>query len=759
MQKPPAERTPAAIPAIAFVTGLALAPFLSNGSAIIAGSITVAVLSSLIRQRHRAVTVLIFLFFGAGFLLQTKNISRHGLALGKTNSGSRFCAIRAPIGQGWKTDRNGGWRLRANHFTLVENGNPTRVDAPLLVILRTEPAALTGQKEIALDGFLEFDREREEWRVVVKSSRLVQYEGLLNPWHPLSWNRAIQRGLALVERAYPKRRTVLAMIRALVLGDASGLPREVSQIYRRSGTYHLLVFSGMQITMFAACIVFFFRLLQSPRLGDWILLTIAIVAPLFSGDAPAVSRASWMIGLYAFSRILHRPTTIENLYFVSALLRLSVYPDELYDGGFALTYAATGGLIFLGKPLSHLRPGPIWNALAYGLGAEVAIAPLTLLYFNQLALSGPFLTALIGPVLTVLLILGMVICGVSLINPSLTPFLLAAFQMIHDLTLSLQAWIGDHVQAIVLGASPPLPVIVAGYCSAILLVAISPRRALIIAILFCSTATAFRPVASTPAGSLDVHLLDVGQGDAILIRSSERSMLLDGGGYRDDPDFGMRVLVPLLLARGVRHLDSVALSHPHPDHCGGLIGLLEVFPVKSLRISPRHLSTPCGRDLVENSLRRNVRVEPVRGGMSLTEPFDLRVWQSRAQFKRARENNDSVLYRLVHGNRALLLTGDLEKESERLLLEEGGIELPSDILKVGHHGSRFSTTDEFLAAVRPRIALISSGSRNPFGHPSQPVIERLRSRGVKICRTDKSGNIQLKLRGAHIFIHREIDTR
>lgn len=759
MQRPPAERIPAATPALAFVTGLAFAPFLSNGSAILAGSIAVAFLSSLIRQRHRAITVLVFLFFAAGFLLQSRKISEHRLALGETIAGSRFCAIRAPIGQGWKIDRTGGWRLRTTYFSLVGTGTPMKVDAPLLVILRTQPAAVTGQKEVTLDGFLAFDREREEWRMVVKSSRLVQYQGLVSRWHPISWNRAIQHGLALVERAQPNRRTVLAMIGALVLGDASRLPREVSQIYRRSGTYHLLVFSGMQITMFAACIVFFFRMLHSPRVGDWILLAISVVAPLFSGDAPAVSRASWMIGLYAFSRILHRPTTIENLYFVSALLRLAVYPDELYDGGFALTYAATGGLIFLGKPLSHLRPGPIWKAIAYGLGAEVAIAPLTLLYFNQLVLAGPFLTALIGPVLTVLLILGTVICGVSMIDPSLTPFLLATFQILHDLTLSVQAWIGDHVQTIILGASPPLPVITAGYCSAILLIAISRRRALVMAILLCSTSTAFRPVPAPPAGSLDVHLLDVGQGDAILIRSSERSMLLDGGGHRDDPDFGRRVLVPLLLARGVRHLDSVALSHPHPDHCGGLIGLLEIFPVSSLRISPRHLSTPCGRDLLENSLRRNVRVEPVRGGMSLSEPFDLRVWQSRVRFKRARENNDSVLYRLIHGSRSILLTGDLEKESEQLLIEEGTIELPSDVLKVGHHGSKFSTTDEFLAAVRPRIALISSGSRNPFGHPSGPVIDRLRSRRVKIFRADESGNIQLQLRGPHIFIHREIDTR
>ena len=757
MPRPPVERIPAAFPALAFAAGLALAPLLNNGSAIIAGSAAVAFLGSLIRRGHRATIVLFFLFFAGGFLLQANKSSEHQESLRASIAARGFCAIRAPLGLGWRNDRTGGWQLRATHFTLVETD--THVDAQLLVILRTPPVAVVDQKEVTLEGFLEFEPEREEWRMVVKSSRLLQYKGILSRWHPSSWNRAIQRGLTRVENANPNRRTVTAMIRALVLGDASRLPREVTAVYRRSGTYHLLVFSGMQITMFAACIVFFFRVLHWPRAGDWILLTISIVAPMFAGDAPAVSRASWMIGLYALSRILHRPTTIENLYFVSALLRLAVYPDELRDGGFALTYAATGGLIFLGKPLSQLLPGPIGNALAYGLGAEVAIAPLTLLYFNQLVLSGPFLTALIGPALTVMLILGMVICGVSIIDPALTPFFLAAFQILHDLTLSAQSWVGDHIQAIVLGASPPVPAIIAGYCSAVVLIAISGRRAIIITVLLLTTSTAFRPVPQTPPGALDVYLLDVGQGDSILVRSSTRSMLLDGGGNRDDPDFGRRVLVPLLLARGIRRLDSVALTHPHPDHCGGLTGLLEIFPVNSLHISPRHIATPCGRDLLENALRRRVSVEPVYSGRSFSRPFDLQVWQSERKFKRARENNDSVLYRLSHGNRSLLFTGDLEKESERVLIEDNTIALSSDALKVGHHGSKFSTTDEFLGRVKPRIALISSGRRNPFGHPSSQVIDRLKRHGVRIFRTDQSGTIRLQLRGNGIYIHREIDTR
>jgi len=704
-------------------------------------------------------TVLWFLFLSAGLMVQTRTQSEQQLALRAVPAGGRFCSIRAPIGRGWTVDRAGEWRLRATHFTVAESDKPLNIDAPLLVILRTEPVVVSDQKDVLLDGNLVFDQDRREWRMVVKSSRLVTYKGLLSRWHPISWNRSVQRQLELVELTHPERRTVLAMITALVLGDAGRLPSDVRQIYRRSGTYHLLVFSGMQITMFAACIVFFFRVLHSPRVGDWILLSISIAAPLFSGDAPAVSRASWMIGLFALSRILHRPTTTENLFFVSALLRLAVFPDELYDGGFALTYAATGGLIFLGKPLSRVRPGPIGSVLAFGLGAELAIAPLTLLYFNQLTLSGPFLTALLAPVFTVMLILGIAICAVSMIDPSWTSVLLTFFQLLHDATMTVQAWIGDHVQAVILGASPPVLIVAAAYFASVLLIATSRRRALVVVILAGTALLAFRPLPGTPSGSLDVHVLDVGQGDAILIRSSDRTMLIDGGGHRDDPDFGRRVLIPLLLARGVRHLDLVALSHPHPDHCGGLTGLIEIFPVSTLIIAPRHLSTPCGRELLANAMRKNVSVESARDGMSRSDPFQLRIWQSRVRFKRAAENNDSVLYRLSHGKRSILLTGDLEKESERLLLEERSIDLQSDVLKVGHHGSRFSTTEELLAAVAPRIAVISSGSRNPFGHPSAPVLNRLRDHQVNVCRTDRSGNIHLRLEGRHIFIRREIDTR
>lgn len=758
MLKPPVDRIPAAIPVVAFVTGLAFAPLLRGGHPV-AGTMAIACLCFFLRHRYRSAVVLSCLFLSAGLVIHSRTQAERLRSIHASPASGRNCSIRVPIGAGWIVDRAGGWRLRAPHFILDGSARPQTIDAPVLVILRTEPVAVANQKNVLLEGYLQLDEERREWRMIVKSSRLASYEGRLSRWHPTSWNRSVQRSLAVVEAAYPERRTVLAMIAALVLGDASRLPRDVQQIYRRSGTYHLLVFSGMQITMFAACIVFFFRVLHSPRVGDWILLSISVIAPLFAGDAPAVSRASWMIGLYALSRILHRPTTTENLYFVSALLRLAVFPDELRDGGFALTYAATGGLIFLGKPLSRVLPGPVGSVLAFGLGAELAIAPLTLLYFNQLALSGPFLTALIAPLFTVMLMLGMAICAASMIDPSWTSVPLAILQVLHDATMTLQAWIGDHVQAIILGPAPPLLIVTGAYFAAVLLIAISRRRAPVVLILAFSTVSAFRPMPAIPSGTMEVHVLDVGQGDAILLRSSDRTMLIDGGGYRDDADFGRRVLIPLLLARGVRQLDLVALSHPHPDHCGGLTGLIEIFPVRTLMLSPRHISTSCGGDLLSNALRKGVGVVSARDGMALSDPFPLKIWQSRMRFKRASENNDSVLYRVRHGRRSLLLTGDLEKESEQILLREGTFELRSDILKVGHHGSRFSTTEEFLAAVLPRIAVISAGSRNSFGHPSTEVLNRLRGERVSVCRTDISGNIDLRLQSNHIFIHREIDTR
>jgi competence protein ComEC len=248
---------------------------------------------------------------------------------------------------------------------------------------------------------------------------------------------------------------------------------------------------------------------------------------------------------------------------------------------------------------------------------------------------------------------------------------------------------------------------------------------------------------------VELTALDVGQGDSILLRDSQATMHVEGGGRNEDARFGESPLLPLLVDRGVAHVDVVVLSHAHPDHCGGLPAVLEHLDPGELWLAPRALRGECAQDILTSAAEHRVPIRillrpatRVVGTMRVTTLLPSR------GFRRAPENNSSVVLRIEGEGRRILLTGDLEREGELDLLDS---DLRASILKVPHHGSRSSTIEPFLERVAPRVALISCGRDNLFHHPHDEVIERLDANGVRIWRTDRDGSVTLRIRGSHVF--------
>jgi competence protein ComEC len=255
------------------------------------------------------------------------------------------------------------------------------------------------------------------------------------------------------------------------------------------------------------------------------------------------------------------------------------------------------------------------------------------------------------------------------------------------------------------------------------------------------------------AAAPSVEILDVGQGDATLVRYARDAILVDGGGSLRDPRFGSRVLIPALVTRGVRRLDAVVLTHPHPDHCVGLIPVMQSLEVGELWISGRHAGESCTARLVDIAFLRGIpvriaeRATPVAIGSIALEPMVPRI-----RFKRAFLNNTSIVLRVRFGRQSALLTGDIEKDAERTLVEDFGPRLDTDVLKVAHHGSRTSTTSRFLDATSPATAVISCGRDNRFGHPAADVVEELRWRRIRVFRTDRDGSVRLTFRETRVAV-------
>jgi competence protein ComEC len=258
-------------------------------------------------------------------------------------------------------------------------------------------------------------------------------------------------------------------------------------------------------------------------------------------------------------------------------------------------------------------------------------------------------------------------------------------------------------------------------------------------------------------------VLDVGQGDSIFAAfPGGRTMLIDGGGlpgsewvgaYRSGTDVGEEVVSPYLWSRGLKRLDVVALTHADHDHVDGLYSVLENFSVRELWVGSDDPRPAFQRLLAEARSRGVAIIHQSRGAEFNWQGAEGSVlWPPANEPVGKIANDSSLVLRLSDGQTHFLLTGDIEKQTEEELVAEG-VPLASDFLKVPHHGSRTSSTQEFLAAVAPRVAVVSVGAANPFGHPAPEIVERYEHDGIRLLRTDRDGAVTALTGGQNLSVH------
>ncbi|HUP49926.1 MAG TPA: DNA internalization-related competence protein ComEC/Rec2 [Thermoanaerobaculia bacterium] len=728
---------PAALPLIAFTAALGFGPLLVSSRW---AGLGIGLVALLIAARHgpRAATIAGFAALGLLIAAREQTLRSTERRILARLDQERFVTIEAPLQRDWSA-RPHVFVLGSSRFR-VEGGE---VRAPLAIYARFLPPPIGMEATIRAEGHLRPDR-RGGYTLSLKSARLMGYAGRLSLRSPAAWNRVIANRLREHAAA---RAEEIAMIEALLLGRGERLSEQTKEDFKRGGTYHLLVFSGLQISLAAGVITMLLRWGGAARAADFSLLAFALAAPAFVGPEASVSRASTAVALYALSRIARRPTTFENLWCVAAGARLILVPSDLFEPAFHLTYAGAGALLFIGRPLARTR----LRWMAYAIAAEVAIAPLTLFHFHQYALGGSVTTILMTPLIFAMLVIGALFSGTEL------AFLLDLVRLLNAVCALMNRAASPGFGFF---TAPPPASIVAGFGAAVVAIAAlrgAARTAAVMLALLVPPAAAiatYHRRATVDAPRLVA--LDVGQGDALLVRSGRRAFLVDGGGRRDDVRFGESVLLPLLLDRGVRRLEAVILSHAHPDHCVGLAAAIRHLEVREIWISPRKFQGECAHLLLDAARERFTPIRILRGG----ERLDLGEVTAEAvittmRFRRAPENNHSVVVAAAIGRRSILLTGDIERDAER---ELATIVSPADVLKVPHHGSRSSTSPMFLDAVRPAVAIISCGLHNFFGHPHPDVLAELRRRRIRIWRTDLSGTIEVVFAGDRLEVRPEIDT-
>ncbi len=613
------------------------------------------------------------------------------------------------------------------------------------------------------------------WRLRAKSGRLVSVETGPGPLDRLAGalRARVEEGLAAagaaraVDGAAPGLGGPFA--RALLLGDGGDVPPAVKRSLRRLGLGHLLAVSGLHVGMVAGVVLLLATPL--PRSARWLAGLGAVgLYLLLVGPRPSLLRASAMACLAVVALLAERPPSARNALAVVAAALVLARPSALGEPGFQLSVGATAGLLWLspglaarwgGTPGLRRLPGPVREGLAVSAGAQLGTLPWALPLFCLLVPAAPLVNLVAVPWAAVLL----VSCGLWSSLAALAPGSEAAAALAGALLPALDLLASP---AGLLPALPPspwtsLPLAVGAAPAALLALALFgclawPRLGLpVLAAALAWTAADGARLAG-PRSLPELVMIDVGQGDAILLRDGGETLLVDGGGWPAG-DLGGRVLLPTLATLGVRRLDRVLLTHPDRDHCGGLVQIAGYFAVGEVWTGPGIAPDDpgCGGELagLPGVRHRTVAVgDRHRVGRFRLEVLHPERPEVGGPGRSARGENDAsvVLAAEVFGRRTLL-TGDVEAAGESELVRRG-LGLDCDTLKVAHHGSRSSTTPAFLAAATPELAFVSAGARNPYGHPAPEVLGRLRRAGARVLRTDRHGMVVLRF---HPGGHRRIE--
>jgi len=562
--------------------------------------------------------------------------------------------------------------------------------------------------------------------------------------------------------------TSAALLGGLLLGEKTGLPPEASEAFRRAGVYHILAVSGFNVALLASSVFFVLSTLGVPRRVTAVVAGAALVGfALVVGGQASVLRATVMGLLLLGALLLDRESQLMNALALAVLLLLAWRPGDLGEPGFQLSFAATAGIIHLAPPLTSWLIGKRWPGwlaapMAVSLGAQAAVTPVMLVHFNQLSLIGIVANLVVVPMAAVGTTLGMLALLTAAVSAWAADVL---FQALWPLLLALRAavWVAARVPGAMVHLPAPSWAAIAAWCVALALLPYLGSRRWIRATVMVSLALVLGlsiwPWVAPDNGRLRVTFLDVGQGDAILVELPEgQRLLVDGGpGGNQRLDVGERVLAPFLWNRPTQRLDVVALTHPDSDHSGGLRAVLTRFGVREFWENGRWITG------TEETLRAVER----SGACRRTLVAGQRLWLGSALLTVLNpdgsrplddpppegQNEESLVLRLDWRGFSLLLTGDLGGPGEeRLLADHAPVRALA--LKVGHHGSRYSSTGAFLDAVEPAVAIISVGARNSFGHPTPEVLGRLEAAGARIYRTDRDGAVILETDGITLSITR-----
>jgi competence protein ComEC len=541
---------------------------------------------------------------------------------------------------------------------------------------------------------------------------------------------------------------------ALAIGDQRAIPKAQWQVFTRTGVNHLMSISGLHVTMVSglvfACAYWLWLRLPRLKLRFPAIKAAAIAGALaaisyaaLAGFAVPAQRTVYMLLAVAAALFLGRTSSASTILAAALLLVVVLDPWAVLSAGFWLSFGAVALIMYVS--VARLRAASrlvTWTRMQWAI--TLGLIPLMLVLFQQTSIVSPLANAVAIPLVS------LIVVPLTLLStiPALD-FLLSAAHAAMALCMSVLEFLGAAPEAVWQQHAPPAWSLVVALIGALWLLAPRGTPARVAgAVGFLPLFLAIPPAPENDSFSLSV--LDVGQGLAVVARTQNHALLYDAGPeYSPDRDAGERIVVPFLRGAGISRLDLLIVSHDDSDHSGGAESVLQAMPVHRLVSSLFNSHSIAAQ--VENK-------EQCRAGYSwewdgvrfdMLHPVDA----SYGNFK-LKDNALGCVLKISSQRGSALLTADIEQAQERELVTRAANELHANVLIAPHHGSKSSSSEQFVREVNPAMVVFSSGYRNPFGHPRPEVVERYRAIGAEILRTDQDGALLLNFSSAQVSVRK-----
>jgi competence protein ComEC len=632
---------------------------------------------------------------------------------------------------------------------------------------------------------------------------------------PLEWVYSLRNRLFhTLAKVLPEPQASLAQ--GIILGIRYNIPASIKDDFVRTGTAHILAISGINLSIVAGMLLSIGIWLFGKRrhIYLWLALGTIWLYTLLTGMNPPVVRGAIMASLFLSAELLGRQrTAITSLAFAAAIM-VGINPQILWDASFQLSFLAMAGLIFIAPPFQTVGrkavnaamgekgigvslASIITDSLSVTLAATIAVWPLIAHYFGIVSLVGPLATFLALPALPDIIVAGALAGLIGLfalpaaqaigwlawlftsymllVVDGLAPLPLSSIEvgsvdpaliLIYYLVLAAAIWLGSNRSRLGNWVSQATTRLKSGANKSTTLVSQLPKRWIIPPLLVLAILASVA-AATMPDNNLHVSFLNVGEGDAILIQKGNQQILIDGGPSPQAISLELGDKMPFW----DRTIELVILTHPHADHLAGLVEVLQRYQVKQVLYPHLDYESSSYEEwlrLVEEEDIKCTQAQ-ARQEIDLGEGVVIRVLNPKtpqitgteSDIDSDIENNGSIVLRLSLDRVSFLLTADIMRQAEFELINHRA-DLASTVLKVAHHGSDTSTTPEFLAAVNPRVAVISVGGDNPFGHPRDEAVARLEqklgSENIYLtydAKTDEHHTIEFITDGERLWVKAE----